>query len=589
MAIFLVPRRAKPCSAAVSTFAFLFVVTLAPGPSDAAPKVVVKPKAAGKATKAVAAPPEPATLPLVPLPKKVTVKPGTFTFGSGTRIQAPVPLRAIAERFRADLVPSTGLLLPISGGGGGKSRVVLAIDPRLGALGDEGYRLTITPSQVLVRARRPAGIFYGLQTVKQLLPPALARRSVVAGVAFQAPCVDIEDQPRFGWRGSHVDVGRHFQPKETILKHLDVMALHKLNVFHWHLTDDQGWRIQIKKYPKLTEVGAWRKDSALGPPPEKDPNGKRAWKYLGRPHGGFYTQDDVREVVRYAADRFITVVPEIEMPGHARAAIAAYPELGNTGKATEVATSWGVFEEVYSVDDHTLGFVKDVLTEVLELFPSKFIHVGGDEVPKKEWKESAAAQTRMKALGLNSEEELQSWFIKQIDSWLAAKGRRLIGWDEILEGGLAPGAAVMSWRGEKGGIAAARSGHDVVMAPGKPTYFDHAQAEGPMEPVAISGAVFPLEMVYAYEPVPAELNAEQAKHVLGSQGQLWTEYIPNGRHLEYMAWPRLSALAEVLWSPRETRNFDAFKARLAPHLARLKVMDVNFRPLDGAFPPFVSR
>jgi hexosaminidase len=532
------------------------------------------------------APTEASAVPIVPLPRKVTARSGSFTFGPTTRIQAPASLRGIAERFRNDLFPATGLPLTVVPKAAGP-RVVLALEPRQAALGDEGYRLTITPREVLIRARRPAGIFYGLQSVKQLLPAALFRKSRVDDIAWKVPCLEIEDQPRFSWRGSHLDVGRHFQPKETILKHLDLLALHKLNVFHWHLTEDQGWRIEIRKYPRLTQVGAWRKDSALGPPPEKDGDGKRAWKFSGRPHGGYYTQDDVREVVRYAADRFITVVPEIEMPGHARAAIAAYPELGNTVKPLEVATNWGVFEEVYNVDDRTLSFVKDVLTEVLDLFPSKFIHVGGDEVPKKEWKQSPTAQARMKALGLKNEDELQSWFIKQIDTWLTAKGRRLIGWDEILEGGLAPGAAVMSWRGEKGGIAAARAGHDVVMAPGEPTYFDHYQARGPFEPVAIGG-FNPLEAVYAYEPVPAELGAEEAKHVLGAQAQLWTEYMPNGRHVEYMAWPRLCAMAEVLWSPREARNLEGFKSRLKTHLGRLKVLDVNFRPLEGPFPGVIA-
>jgi hexosaminidase len=527
--------------------------------------------------------PEASAVSIIPMPRKVTARPGTFAFGPTTRIQAPAALRGIAERFRDDLYPATGLPLPVSPKASG-SRVVLALEPGLAALGDEGYRLIISPKEVLVRARRPAGIFYGLQTVKQLLPAAVFRNARVEDVAWKAPCLEIEDQPRFSWRGSHLDVGRHFQPKETILKHLDLLALHKLNVFHWHLTEDQGWRLEIKKYPRLTQVGAWRKDSAIGPPPEKESDGKRAWKFSGRPHGGFYTQDDVREVVRYAADRFITIVPEIEMPGHARAAIAAYPELGNTVKPVEVATWWGVFEEVYNVDDRTLSFIKDVLTEVLDLFPSKFIHVGGDEVPKKEWKESPAAQARMKALGLKNEDELQSWFVKQIDTWLTAKGRRLIGWDEILDGGVAPGAAVMSWRGEKGGITAARAGHDVVMAPENPTYFDHYQAKGPQELVAIGG-FNPIEAVYAYEPIPAQLNPQEARHILGAQGQLWTEYMPNGRHVEYMAWPRLCALAEVLWSPREARNFEGFKTRLGRDLARLKVLDVNFRPLEGPFPP----
>lgn len=358
-------------------------------------------------------------------------------------------------------------------------------------------------------------------------------------------------------------------PKATVLKHIDLLALHKLNVFHWHLTEDQGWRIEIKKYPKLTEVGAWRKDSMI-PPLTRDPAQR---KFSGQPHGGFYTQDDVREVVRYAADRGITVVPEIEMPGHALAAIAAYPELGNTSTKHEVQTYWGISPHVFGVGDNVLKFLENVLEEVLSLFPSKFIHVGGDECPKAEWKESAAAQARMKELGLKDEDELQSWFITHFDKWLAARGRRLIGWDEILEGGLAPGATVMSWRGEKGGIAAAKAGHDVVMAPEKPTYFDYDNSED--EPLKIR-RINTLAEVYAYEPVPKELSADEAEHVLGAQGQLWTEYMPDPQRMEYMAWPRLTALAEVLWSPRETRDAADFARRLETHLERLRNIDVNY-------------
>jgi hexosaminidase len=512
---------------------------------------------------------------LIPLPEKVTPKTGTFSLTAAARISAPQKLRAVAERFRDDVRPATGFSLPIGAGG----NIVLTLDPRLKDLGEEGYKLTVTPRQVKVRALAPAGVFYGLQTFRQLLPTAIFRRAALEA-AWKAPCVEIEDRPRFKWRGSHLDVGRHFQPKETILKHLDLMALHKLNVFHWHLTEDQGWRLEIKKYPRLTTVGAWRKDSALGPPPDDEGTKVKNWKFAGRPHQGFYSQDDVREVVRYASERFITIVPEIEMPGHARAALAAYPEMGNTGNALAVPTTWGVFKEVYGVEDKTLSFIEDVLTEVLALFPSKFIHVGGDECPKEEWKKSPAAQARMKTLGLKNEDELQSWFIKQIDAWLSERGRRLIGWDEILQGGLAPGAAVMSWRGEEGGIAAARAGHDVVMAPEEYVYLDHYQAKSPQEPAAIGGFT-PIEQVYGYEPIPKALGAGEASHVLGAQAQLWTEYMPNGRHVEYMAWPRLCALAEVVWSPKEARDWKRFEARLGPHLERLKILDVNFRPYPG--------
>ena len=523
---------------------------------------------------------EPVTI--IPLPTRMTVKSGAFTLGAATKIQAPPALRAIAEQLRAELAPATGLPLPVVASAPARARIVLALDPKLAeTLGEEGYRLTVSAGEVVVRAPAAAGVFYGTQTLRQLLPAAVFRRAPVAATAWKVPAVEIEDRPRFKWRGSHLDVARHFMPKEALLKHLDLMALHKLNVFHWHLTDDQGWRIEIKKYPRLTEVGAWRKDSALGPVPPKNKDGSRTWKFRGKGHGGFYSQDDVREVVRYAAERHITVVPEIEMPGHARAALAAYPELGNTGKLMEVPTYWGVFEEVFNVDDKTLEFLQDVLEEVLALFPSRFIHVGGDEVPKREWKESPKAQARMKSLGLKDEHELQSWFIKQMDRWLTAKGRRLIGWEEILEGGLAPGAAIMSWHDEKPGIKAAKMGHDAVMTPKKPLYFDHYASKDPLEPPGIGGHNA-LEHILAWDPVPKELDEKEAKHVLGAQAQLWSEYMPTPRNLEYMAWPRLAALSEVVWTPVASRvDFEKFKTRLTAHLARLRALDVNYRPLEG--------
>src|SRR3989454_1829195 len=513
---------------------------------------------------------------LIPIPATVTSRSGAFILTGVTHVTAPNELRPAAELLRDQLRPATGLPLAISGSAGGP-RISLAIDASLAQLGDEGYRLALTPEEASIRAPRAAGIQNGSQRRRQLLPPAIFRRAPVSGVAWTIPGVEIEDRPRFAWSGSHLDVGRHFMPKEFVLKHLDLLALHKLNVFHWHLTEDQGWRIEIKKYPKLTEVGAFRKDSMTAPR-TKDPALR---KFAGRPHAGFYTQDDVREVVRYAADRGITVLPEIEMPGHAVAAIASYPELGNTGKPIDVLTYWGVTEHVLGVGDNVLRFFEDVLDEVLALFPSKFIHVGGDECPKTEWRQTPAAQARMKSEGLKNEDELQSWFIRHFDSWLAKRGRRLVGWDEILEGGLAPGATVMSWRGEKGGIAAAKAGHDVVMAPQKPTYLDHSQTELPSEPPGIGGHNT-LEDVYAYEPVPRELNGDGAKHVLGAQGQIWTEYMPDPKRVEYMAWPRLIALAEVVWSPPETRDPAGFKSRLDTHLKRLAILDVNYR---GRFVP----
>ena len=508
---------------------------------------------------------------LIPAPAKLTARDGTFTLTPSTHIQTSAGLHALGELARQYLRPATGLPLKVVESAT-HSRIVLSLDPRLGHFGDEGYRLTVAKDEVLIRAPHPPGVFWGLQTLRQLLPSTGFRRAFVPDAAWAVPCVEIDDRPRFAWRGSHLDVGRHFMPKDWILKHLDLMALHKLNVFHWHLTEDQGWRIEIRRYPKLTAVGAWRADSQLG---LSDGDGANR-RFEGKPHGGYYTQADVREVVRYAADRSITVVPEIEMPGHARAALAAYPELGNTGQPLEVATWWGVHDGVFGVHDEVFEFLQNVLDEVLELFPSRFIHIGGDEVPKEEWRASERARARGTELGLRDEDELQSWFVGRMDSWLSERGRRLVGWDEILEGGLAPGATVMSWRGEAGGIAAAKAGHDVVMAPEEPTYLDHYQSADPGEPLAHRG-VNTLADVYAYEPVPNELSADEAAHVLGAQGQLWTEFMPDQRHVEYMAWPRLCALSEVLWSPREARDWADFERRFATHRERLDALDVNYR------------
>ena len=514
---------------------------------------------------------------LVPLPAKLTPRDGTFALTPLTRIQSSPALHGLAELLRSYLRPATGLPLSVVEQAP-HSRIALAIDPRL-AVGDEGYRLTVAPDEIVLRAARDVGVIHGLQTIRQLLPTAVFRRAFVGDIAWTIPCLDIEDRPRFPWRGSHLDVGRHFMPKEFVLKHLDLLALHKLNVFHWHLTEDQGWRIEIKRYPKLTEVGAWRKDSMIAPR-TRDPQQR---KFSGKPHGGFYTQDDVREVVRYAMDRGITVVPEIELPGHARAAIAAYPELGNSDVPLEVATWWGVFDGIFGVHDRVFEFLEGVLEEVLDLFPSTYIHIGGDEVPKQEWRGNPRAQERMKTLGLANEDELQSWFIRHFDDWLSKRGRRLVGWDEILEGGLAPGATVMSWRGEEGGIAAAKAGHDVVMAPQKPTYLDHSPSELPTEPPGIGGHNS-LEDVYQYEPIPRALSSEESKHVLGSQAQIWTEYMPDPKRVEYMAWPRLAALSEVVWSPKDARSWDDFARRLRTHLERLEVLDVNFRGRGNTAP-----
>ena len=513
---------------------------------------------------------------IVPRPAHVTVQPGAFTLRAATVIVTDRALVGLGERLADCLFPATGLRLAVrTAAPAGTAAISIRLDSSLARLGDEGYRLDVSRSHVAIRAYRAAGAFYGIETLRQLLPPAVFRQAETAGVAWRIPAVAIEDVPRFAWRGVHLDVARHFMPKEFVKKYIDLAALHKLNRFHWHLTDDQGWRLEIKQYPRLTQLGAWRRETIIGRP-DRD---STKWRFDGQPHGGFYTQDDVREIVAYARARFVTIVPEIEMPGHSQAAIAAYPELGNRGDTLPVWMGWGVDENILNPGDATVRFYQNVLTEVMALFPGRWIHIGGDEAPKTQWKASPLAQARIRELGLKDEDELQSWFTHQMDEFLTAHGRTLVGWDEILQGGLAPNAVVMSWRGVDGGIAAAQAGHDVVMAPGSHTYFDHYQsADTVAEPLAIGGYL-PLDTVYAFEPVPPALTASEARHVLGAQGQLWTEYVPDAKRAEYMVFPRVCALAEVLWTPPEERDYGDFTRRLVTHLQRLAVLDVNYRPL----------
>jgi hexosaminidase len=525
--------------------------------------------------------------PVLPQPAKVVRGRGTWALSARTVIVANGDAAGVARTLAAALAPALGRTLAVQARipPAGQA-ILLAIDPALrSALGAEGYTLSVTRDGVAIRAAEPAGLFYGTVTLRQLLPPDIFSATPVERTWF-VRVVDIEDQPRFAWRGLMLDSARHFIPKAEVLRFVDLLALHKLNVLHWHLTDDQGWRLEIKKYPKLTEVGAWRKETRAGH--ERDGAG-----FDGVPHGGFYTQDDVREVVAYARERFVTVVPEIEMPGHAQAAVAAYPELGVLDTPVEVSTKWGINPYLFNAKDATIRFLQDVLTEVLALFPSTFIHVGGDEAIKDQWKASAAIQARITELGLADEHELQSWFIRQMDSFLASRGRRLIGWDEILEGGLAPGATVMSWRGVQGGITAARAGHDVVMTPTTHLYFDYYQTNDPGETLAIGGYL-PIDKVYAFEPVPPELTVEEARRVLGAQANIWTEYIKTPERLQYQAFPRAAALAEVVWTPAAQRDFTRFRARLAIHEGRLRALGVSFRPIatfdaEAGFPPRPER
>ncbi len=423
----------------------------------------------------------------------------------------------------------------------------------------EWYQLTIRPNDIEVMAPSAEGLYRGSRTLVQLLEQGRSSGAL--------PCLTITDHPRFPWRGMHLDVCRHFFGVDFVKQYIDLLARYKMNTFHWHLTEDQGWRIEIKKYPKLTEVGAWRKGSQIGP--------YAAQTFDTLHYGGFYTQDEIREVVAYAAARHITIVPEIEMPGHAMAALASYPHLGCTGGPYEVQRGWGVFDDVFCAgNDSVFTFLEDVLSEVMELFPGEYIHIGGDECPKTRWKECAKCQARMQAERLKDEHELQSYFIQRIERFVNSKGRKIIGWDEILEGGLAPNAAVMSWRGTEGGIAAAKAGHYAVMSPGSHCYFDHYQGDPANEPVAIGGYTT-VQKVYSYEPIPEALSAAEAQYILGAQGNVWTEYILTPEHVEYMAVPRMPALAEVLWTPKDMRDETDFIRRLEAEFPRLEEMGVN--------------
>ncbi|WP_328860714.1 beta-N-acetylhexosaminidase [Streptomyces sp. NBC_00306] len=514
---------------------------------------------------------------------------GRLALGAHTRLDADAGTESTARWLRAVLGAATGLTFP---DGADPHGIALRISPDVEReLGPEGYRLctdgSATGAAVVIEGGSPAGVFWGAQTLRQLLGPDAFRAAPLppAGRTWDLPRIAVADRPRFAWRGMMLDVSRHFLPKTDVLRQLDLLAAHKLNVFHFHLTDDQGWRIRIERHPRLTDIGSWRTRTKYGH------RASDLWDET--PHGGYYTQDDIREIVAYAAERHITVVPEIDIPGHSQAAIAAYPELGNTdvptspdGKPLAVWDTWGINPNVLAPTDSTLRFYEGVLEEVLALFPSTFIHIGGDECLKDQWKASPAAQARIAELGLADEDELQSWFIRHFDTWLSARGRRLIGWDEILEGGLAPGAAVSSWRGYAGGIAAAEAGHDVVMCPEQQVYLDHRQDGGPDEPMPI-GYVRTLEDVYRFEPVPPGLSPEAAAHIMGTQANVWTEVMQNRARVDYQVFPRLAAFAEVAWSALPAsgeRDFADFEGRMTVHYRRLDALGVDYRPPGGPLP-----
>ncbi len=528
------------------------------------------------------------TMNIIPLPVSVEQSsPGApgFVLRASTRFVADKDAAVEASKLIDALAPAMGFRLrrvvhPEQGsrlaGFQHSGTIKLTLDEQLSELGNEGYTLEVTTERILIRARREAGLFYGAITLLQLLPPRIFSKTKVENEVWKVPCVKITDYPRFQWRGLLVDPARHFIPKSVLLRSIDAMAMHKLNSLQIHLTDDQGWRIESKKYPRLTQIGAWRNETLIGH------LNRKPLRFDGKRHGGFYTRQDIREIVKYASARHIRIVPEVEMPGHARAAISSYPQLGvfpEKQKDLKPWTHWGVSEHIFAPRPETIAFLQDVLSEVIELFPGTYIHIGGDEAVKTQWKASEEIQALIREKGLKDEAELQSWFIRQMDTFLTRHGRRLVGWDDILQGGLAPGATVMSWRGELGGITAANAGHDVVMAPTSHTYFDYYQGPGEKEPLAIGGYL-PLKKVYQYNPIPKAIPADKAKHVLGVQGQLWGEYISTPEHLEYMAYPRAAALAEVGWSPKALKDYESFLVRLRHHLKRLHVRGVNYRQLN---------
>ena len=507
--------------------------------------------------------------PIIPKPASLEWETGVFILNSRTLLQYDTRDAdwTTVGRYLSDFLGERGVTMPPQTATAPSGIIELTWDGQIE--GKEEYRLDVRPGKVRIAAGYPAGAFYGVQSFRQLLPASFENAGKSEPESWEIPSVSIRDLPRFSYRGMHLDVGRHFFPVEFIKKYIDLLALHKFNRFHWHLTEDQGWRIEIKKYPRLQEIAAWRKETLVGHYSDKP------HRFDGQRYGGFYTQDEIREVVRYAAERQITIVPEIELPGHALAALSAYPELACTPGPFEAATKWGVFDDVFCPKENTFTFLEDVLTEVMDLFPGEYIHIGGDECPKTRWKSCSHCQALIHKEGLKDEHGLQSFFIRRIERFLNSKGRQIIGWDEILEGGLAPNATVMSWRGIAGGIAAAQQGHKVIMTPTTHCYLDYYQAEAQGEPTAIGGFL-PIEKVYHYEPIPEELDAEQAKLVLGAQGNVWTEYMKTSRQVEYMAFPRALALAELTWTPREAKNFDDFTLRLAEHFQRLDALDVNY-------------
>ncbi len=502
---------------------------------------------------------------IIPKPMMVNENEGVFILDKNTDFKINKEFSSVGNYFQEYLKENIGYQLDFR-----NRQNRIEIKQELSIDNPEGYELIVKDYLIQIKAKTEKGAFYGIQSLLQLFPISIKENN-----SFEIPNIEIKDKPQFKYRGMHLDLGRHFYSVDFIKKYIDLMSRLKINKFHWHLTEDQGWRIEIKKYPKLQEIAAYRKETLIGHYSDQP------HQFDGKIYGGFYTQEQIKDIVDYAELRQITIIPEIEMPGHSQAAIAAYPELGctstnsATNKKIEVATKWGVFEEVYCPKESTFQFLEDVIDEVIELFPGKYIHIGGDEAPKTRWKNCNHCQKLIKKENLKDEHGLQSYFIRRMEKYINSKGKQIIGWDEILEGGLAPNATVMSWRGTKAAVEAAKQNHYVILTPTSHSYFDYYQSENENEPIAIGGFL-PLEKVYSFNPIPKELNKEESKYVLGAQGNVWTEYMPTSHQVEYMAFPRAIALSEVLWSSKENRNYKDFIKRLEHYQKRLDKLNVNY-------------
>lgn len=512
-----------------------------------------------------------ASVSIIPIPQKCIEKKGAFTVNNKTMITLLVDNEEMrnAVSFWNDLfATAAGFSLGVSCTPRSTNVIRCKLNPSL--KNEEAYKLTVSSSAIHIEAKTSKGIFYAFQTLRQLLPSAIESDTKVTGkVEWKIPCVVIEDSPSFPYRGVMLDVSRHFISKEGVKRHIDLLAFHKLNILHWHLTDDQGWRIEIKKYPKLTSVGGYREKTIIGHASQKH------YQWDTNRYGGFYTQEDIKEVVAYAQKRFVEVIPEIEMPGHSVAALTAYPQYSCTGGPFEVEGRWGVFNDIYCTKESTFTFMQDILDEVIELFPSNYIHLGGDEAPRVRWKNCVHCQERMKQEHLTKEAELQTYFINRIENYLNVKGKKIIGWDEILEGGIPQRATVMSWRGEKGGIHAAQAGYDVIMSPNSHMYFNCRQYSVKEEKIGATRLIA-MEKAYNYHPVPEVLTADEAKHIKGVQANLWTEYLVTPEDMEYMLYPRVAALSEVAWSKKEGKDYKKFCNRLEDIQQHYDVLGVNY-------------